>query len=145
MKLHNLFEAKNELGFDSRYTREKNPIGYPYDIRIDPSHAAHVSSFDGIPKLIKSEFAQVTLSNCCIKNLIGFPKFETDQDSMGCIVNLNECKLLTSLEGAPKFLNCLNLYNCINLTSLEHCPSINSFIDIQKCKKVTNFERSISA
>jgi hypothetical protein len=56
MKLNQLFEVKNEFGFDSRYTREKNPVVYDKDIsRIKPEIAAQMSSFEGFPKKIRSQ------------------------------------------------------------------------------------------
>jgi hypothetical protein len=97
MKFNQLFEVKNELGFDEKYTREDNPEVYSESINFSYEK---LSSFDGFPRLIKSEY--IHLSDTLFTDLEGFPEFESDEAAKECNLSLSYSHRLTSLRGRTK-------------------------------------------
>jgi hypothetical protein len=72
MKLQQLFEARNSLGFDEKYTREDNPEVYYGDIVLP---AGNVSSFDEFPKLLATSYVDIQSNK--FTDFIGFPKIKS--------------------------------------------------------------------
>jgi hypothetical protein len=69
MKLYQLLEAKNELGFDEKYTREDNPEVYNNTIILS---SGNVSSFDEFPK--KLSCSLIVLNRNKFTNFDRFPR-----------------------------------------------------------------------
>ena len=62
-------------------------------------------------------------SNCNIESLEGFPRIIYNKEYNGCGINIDKCKNLKTLEGAPRSIFG-NFYcrGCNSLTSLEGAP-----------------------
>jgi hypothetical protein len=137
MKLQQLFEAENELGFDEKYTRDENPEVYDDNIIV---MARKLSSFDAFPKKLGPRVDGFDIGDNEFKDFKGFPNFASDYSKSGLYLYAAR-NPLTSLEGLPDKIGTLNLYGCHLLTSLENCPMIYEQLDISGCKSIENFKR----
>ena len=117
MKLQQLFETKNELGFNEKYTREDNPEAYYYEIVLP---AGNVSSFDEFPKLLATQYIDIESNK--FTDFIGFPKIK--DEVKGPLSVIADDNPLTSLEGLPDIVYKLQLNKCQQLVNLNHCPKI---------------------
>jgi hypothetical protein len=131
MKLQQLFEAENELGFDEKYTREDNPEVYTSG-ELTIYRPFKNENFADLPRIFKKPI-KLNIRQSKLTDFVGLTDQISEKDNTFMKIDVtpadfvvSETNPLTSLKGLPKQLMTLNVSGAIGLTSLEYCPSITA-------------------
>ena len=142
MKLQHLFEAKSNLNYDEKYTREDNPEVYEFSNPFYP-YFENLSQedFKRLPKKLKyvgDDNCSFGFVGCTMKSFIGFPEIIADRPIAVRIDGT--CKNITSLEGLPEKIDTLFCAGS-SLQNLNGCPVVLDRLFLDNSKTFVSLER----